>query len=167
MPSEQTAGSWWTHIANPGLSVYSFFAKCTQCPAGWMAGSWLIHILTLPEYQRIGIKIEANANLYIVGIETYWQIPRQFLYSISLSLTLPLPLQTYIVRKRDSYYTVVWEAAEKLMALVWFFLGGGGENTNKCMPRNPSIGRYFDNVKVCIGFYLDSYSLMSTVRYLC
>jgi hypothetical protein len=91
--------------------------------------------------QRIGIKIEANANLYVVGIATCWQIPRQFLYSISLPLTLPLPLQTYIARKRD-------------------LLGGG--DTEKCMPRNPSIGCYSDDVKVCIGFYLNSYSLPVT-----
>jgi hypothetical protein len=44
------------------------------------------------------------------------------------------------------------------MALVWFFLGGGGD-TDKCRPRNPSIGRYSDDVKVCIAFYIDSYSL--------
>jgi hypothetical protein len=42
-------------------------------------------------------------------------------------LTLPPPpQQTNIGRKRDFYYTVIWEAAEKLMALVWFFLEGGG-----------------------------------------
>jgi hypothetical protein len=38
-------------------------------------------------------------------------------------------------------------------------LSGGGD-TDKCMPRNLSIGRYSDDVKVCIGFYLDSYSLL-------
>jgi hypothetical protein len=27
------------------------------------------------------------------------------------------------------------------------------------MPWNPAIDRYSDDVKVCIGFYLDSYSL--------
>jgi hypothetical protein len=38
------------------------------------------------------------------------------------------------------------------------FLGGGGIKTNVCRGI-PSIGRYSDDVKVCIGFYLDSYSL--------
>jgi hypothetical protein len=30
------------------------------------------------------------------------------------------------------------------------------------LPQNPSIGRYSDDIKVCIGFYLDSYSLVLT-----
>ncbi len=55
-------------------------------------------------------------------------------------LTLPLPLQTYIVRKRD-------------------FLGGGYRQMHAA---DPSIGRCSDDVKVCIGFYLDSYSLVTT-----
>jgi hypothetical protein len=32
------------------------------------------------------------------------------------------------------------------------------------MPRNPSIGRYSDDVKVCIGFYV-SWFLFSAVQY--
>ncbi len=80
-------------------------------------------------------------------------------FYISLPLTPP-PLQTYIERKRVSYYTVVWEAAQKLMTLVWFFLGEGGGDKDKCMLWNPSINRYSYDVKVCIGFYLDSYSLV-------
>ncbi len=43
----------------------------------------------------------------------------------------------------------------------------GGGDTDKCMPRNPSIGRYSDDVKVCIGFYLDSYSLQLVNGVLC
>ncbi len=56
----------------------------------------------------------------------YWRIPRQFLYFTPINPPPPLQTYGYIASKRDSYYTVVWEAAEKLMALVRFFLGGGG-----------------------------------------
>jgi hypothetical protein len=45
------------------------------------------------------------------------------------------------------------------MALVWFFLEGGGD-TDKCLPRNPSIGLH----KVCISFYIVSYSLPLTLE---
>jgi hypothetical protein len=45
------------------------------------------------------------------------------------------------------------------MALVRCYLEGGGD-TDNCMPWNLSIGRYSDDVKVCIGFSLDSYSLV-------
>jgi hypothetical protein len=39
-------------------------------------------------------------------------------------------------------------------------LSWGGGDTDKCMPQNPLIGRYSDDVQVYTGFYIDSYSLM-------
>jgi hypothetical protein len=36
--------------------------------------------------------------------------------------------------------------------------GGGGQTTDKCMSWNTSTSRYSDDVKVCIGFYIDDCS---------
>jgi hypothetical protein len=106
--------------------------------------------------QRIGIKIEANAKLYVVGIATYWRIPRKFLY---FTTTDPPPPSANIYRKKERFllYCSIRSCREAHGASV--VLAGG--DTDKCMPRNLSIGSYSDDVKVCIGFYLDSYSLVT------
>jgi hypothetical protein len=49
----------------------------------------------------------------------------------------------------------------KLMSLVtrsFLKWGQGGK-----MPQNPSLGFFSDDKQVCIGFYLDSYSLVQTL----
>jgi hypothetical protein len=125
-------------IQNPLANGY--WQPSGKCPRSALAtlSKWLNESLfcriqqhLLIYNQRIGIKIEANANLYVVGITTYWRILWQFLY-LTPTDPPPPPAKTNIGRKRDFYYTVIWEAAEKLMALVWFFLEGGGIQINAC-----------------------------------
>jgi hypothetical protein len=45
----------------------------------------------------------------------------------------------------------------KLMSLVTRVLSQVGQRAK--MPQNPSLGFFSDDKQVCIGFYLDSYSL--------
>jgi hypothetical protein len=51
--------------------TYIHFLSCPSTFRGEIAYSLLNTLALMGQNQRIGIKIEANANLYVVGIATY------------------------------------------------------------------------------------------------
>ncbi len=108
---------------------------------------------------RIGINIEAVTSLYVVGITTYWRIQQHAFVCIP---SPPRKNHTSAMSFSAASHTTYSIIGISLSCIICLQGRVRGSEIQK-LPRNPSIGSYSDGIKVCIGFYLDSYSLVGSV----
>ncbi len=86
---------------------------------------------------RIGINVEANANLYVVGKMTY-HIFRGNVCNFH-SCRGGGGSSVHVSEKERSLLHVVYEAAYKVLGVVLSFRERGDKIRDKPMPRNPPL----------------------------